>query len=152
MKQSAGILLYRIRDGVTEFLIAHPGGPIFARKDEGSWSIPKGELNPDEDPLAAAIREFGEELGPAAPELGELQRLTPVMQGSKLVHAFAGQGDFDPGELASNEFEIEWPPRSGQRARFPEIDRVRWVDPSTARAKLTPAQARLIDELVGPEP
>jgi predicted NUDIX family NTP pyrophosphohydrolase len=149
MKQSAGILLYRTRDGVTEFLIAHPGGPFFAHKDEGSWSIPKGELAPGEQPVEAAVREFREELGPGAPALGELQWLTPVLQGSKLVHAFAGQGDFDPDELASNEFELEWPPKSGQRAAFPEIDRVIWADAVLARSKLNPAQAALIDELIG---
>ena len=151
MKQSAGILLYRIRDGVTEFLIAHPGGPFFARKDEGSWSIPKGERALGETVLEAAIREFQEELGPAAPELSDLQRLTPVMQGVKLIYAFAAQGDFNPADLVSNEFEIEWPPKSGKRVSFPEIDRVEWVDAAAARVKLTAAQAQLIDEMVGTE-
>jgi predicted NUDIX family NTP pyrophosphohydrolase len=128
-------------------LIAHMGGPFWARREEGAWSIVKGEHGADEQPLAAARREFAEETGAAAPdgaaiELGEVRQA-----GGKRVRAWALEGDFDPASLRSNTFTIEWPPRSGRTGEFPEIDRVRWCDPATARRLLVSAQAQLIDEL-----
>jgi predicted NUDIX family NTP pyrophosphohydrolase len=146
-KQSAGLLLYRLKDGVTEILLGHPGGPFWARKDAGSWSIPKGEYQPDEEPLAAARREFAEETGHAAPD-GPVVGLGQVRQGSgKIVTAFAVAGDFDPAKLDPGLIEIEWPPRSGQRRAVPEIDRVAWFTLGAAQEKLLPAQRAFIDRL-----
>jgi predicted NUDIX family NTP pyrophosphohydrolase len=143
---SAGLLLYRISRGSVEVLLAHPGGPFFRNKDEGAWSIPKGEVAPDEDALAAARREFAEETGLEPP--GPFVPLTPVKQpGGKTVHAWACAGDCDPAALVSNTFTIEWPPRSGRQQEFPEIDRCEFFALNTARQKINPAQARLIDEL-----
>lgn len=145
-KQSAGLLLYRLRDGSPEVLLVHPGGPLWRNKDEGAWSIPKGELNPDEDPLSAAQREFAEETGvrPAGP----LVRLDPVRQkGGKVVHAWAVEGDADPSRLSSNTFELEWPPRSGRRQRFPEVDRAGFFTFDEAKRRLNPGQAPLLDQL-----
>jgi predicted NUDIX family NTP pyrophosphohydrolase len=145
---SAGLLLYRMRDGAPEVLLVHPGGPFWARKDEGAWSIPKGEHGPDEEPRAAAIRELTEELGTAL-ELADLKDLGEVRQrGGKLVRGFAAEGDFDPDTLNSNTFEIEWPPRSGRRQAFPEVDKAAWFDPETARAKINPAQSAFLDRLL----
>ena len=146
-KLSAGLLLYRITDGSVEVLIGHPGGPFWATKDEGAWSIPKGEIGTKEDPEAAARREFAEELGPSA-TIGPLRPLGEVVQrGGKRVVAFAGEGDFDPRKLASNSFEIEWPPRSGRIQSFPEVDRAEWYDLETARTKILPGQIDLLDRL-----
>jgi predicted NUDIX family NTP pyrophosphohydrolase len=143
---SAGLLMYRIRDGVVEVLLVHPGGPYFRNKDEGAWSIPKGEVEPDEDRLMAARREFEEETG-LAPS-GPFVALTSVRQkGGKLVDAWAFKGDCDPSTIASNTFTMEWPPRSGRQVTFPEIDRSGFFDLDTARRKINPAQASLIDEL-----
>jgi predicted NUDIX family NTP pyrophosphohydrolase len=145
--KSAGLLLYRLRGDAPEVLIAHMGGPFWARRDEGAWTIVKGEYDEREEPLAAARREFAEETGASAPQ-GEPIDLGEVKQsGGKHVRAWALEGDFDPAELRSNTFEIEWPPRSGRTAEFPEIDRVRWCDLATARRLLVGAQAPLLDEL-----
>lgn len=145
-KISAGLLMYRIQEGGLEVLLAHPGGPFFRRKDDGAWTIPKGEPEPGEDLLLAAQREFEEETGvkPAGPFLP----LTPIQQkGGKIVHAWAMAGDCDPRALRSNTFTIEWPPHSGKRQEFPEIDKIQWFDPATARKKIKAEQAALVDEL-----
>ncbi|MEZ5354044.1 MAG: NUDIX domain-containing protein [Bryobacteraceae bacterium] len=150
MKESAGLLVHRDRDGEIEVLLVHPGGPYFAKKDDGAWSIPKGEFVAPEDPGAAARREFTEETGwcASAP-------LTPLgtirMRSGKTVHAFAMAGDFDPATARSNTFEIEWPPRSGKRRAFPEIDRAAWFPLVEARRKINAAQAPLLDRLIGSE-
>lgn len=136
-----------MRDGRTEVLLAHPGGPFWARRDAGAWSIPKGEIDDGEEAYAAARREFAEELGAPPPE-GEAVELGEVrMKSGKRVMAWALEGDFDPAAAVSNTFEMEWPPRSGERAAFPEIDRVAWFDLETARAKLLPAQVPLLERL-----
>jgi predicted NUDIX family NTP pyrophosphohydrolase len=151
--RSAGILLYRRLSGGLQVLLVHPGGPIWARRDLGAWSLPKGEYEIDEDPLAAARREFAEELGSPAPD-GETLDLGEIRQKSgKLVRAWAVGGDLDPERITSNDFEIEWPPRSGRRQRFPEVDRAQWFGLADAREKINPAQAALLDRLseaVGP--
>jgi len=149
-KLSAGLLLFR-EPAAPQLLLVHPGGPFWARKDLGAWSIPKGEPDPGEELLACALREFGEELGPAAPALAEeeLIELGSIRQKSgKTVHAWAAQADFDPAALASNLFELEWPPRSGERREFPEADRAEWFDPDEARRRILPAQAPLVDRLL----
>lgn len=147
MRRSAGLLLYRLRDGRPEVLIGHMGGPFWAKKDERAWSIPKGEYGDDEEPLAAARREFEEELGRPPPD-GEALALGEVRQSSgKLVSAWAVEGDFDASEIRSNSFEMEWPPRSGRTELFPEIDRAEWADLATARRKLVKGQIPLIDAL-----
>jgi predicted NUDIX family NTP pyrophosphohydrolase len=150
MKRSAGILLYRDRGCGAELrvLLVHPGGPFWAKKDEGAWSIPKGEYDEGGDPLAVARREFEEELGRPAPagdviDLGEL-----VQPSRKRVTAFAVEGDFDPSSLRSNLFELEWPPRSGRMQSFPEVDRAAWFTPDEARAKILPGQRPFIDRLL----
>jgi predicted NUDIX family NTP pyrophosphohydrolase len=145
MKRSAGILLYHLSNGELRVLLAHPGGPLWARKDEGVWTIPKGEFE-DEDPADAARREFLEETGSAVE--GTLIPLTPIRQKSgKMVYGFACRGHLDPGTLVSNLFEMEWPPRSGKRATFPEVDRVEWMSVKKALSKINPAQRALILEL-----
>jgi predicted NUDIX family NTP pyrophosphohydrolase len=150
-RTSAGILLYRRRpvDGRLEVLLAHPGGPYFAKRDLGDWTIPKGEPDGAGESLdAAARREFAEETGteidPAAPtiELG-----TIVQKGGKVVHGWGVEGDLDPATAHSNEFEVVWPPRSGRTERFPEIDRVEWFDADEARRRIKPTQAPFIDRL-----
>lgn len=146
---SAGLLLFRASGDtpVSEVLLGHMGGPFFARKDEGAWSIPKGLLDPDEDPIAGAIREFTEELGGPPPEG------TPVPLGStrargKTITVFALAGDFDTSSIVSNEFTLEWPPRSGRMQQFPEIDRAAWFDTDTARSKLATSQRVFVDRLL----
>jgi predicted NUDIX family NTP pyrophosphohydrolase len=147
-KRSAGILLYRRRGEGVELLLVHPGGPLWARKDAGAWSIPKGEYGDGEDPLAVALREFEEETGHRLPE-GGLVALGEVRQrGGKVVSAWAAAGDIDPDTITSNTFTLEWPPRSGTRREFPEVDRAGWFDPATAREKLLAAQVELIDRLL----
>jgi predicted NUDIX family NTP pyrophosphohydrolase len=147
-RRSAGLLLYRRRDGAVELLLVHPGGPLWARRDAGAWSIPKGEVDEGEDPRAVALREFEEETGHPAPR-GELVALGEVRQrGGKLVTAWAAAGDLDPAAITSNTFTLEWPPRSGRRREFPEVDRAGWFDPATAREKLLAAQAELVDRLL----
>jgi len=144
-KISAGLLMCRLREGELEFLLVHPGGPFFQNKDAGAWTIPKGETDPGEDPLAAAKREFEEELG--FPPEGTFIALTPVQQkGGKIVHAWAFWGDCDPAHIRSNTFTIEWPPRSGQQQEFPEVDRGAFFRLAAAREKINPAQAPLLDE------
>ena len=145
--RSAGILLYRDRDGVREVLLVHPGGPFWAKRDAGAWSIPKGEYADDEDPQACALREFEEEIGtPLA--AGELVELGSVRQRSgKVVTAWAAEGDLDPAGIRSNTFELEWPPRSGCVREFPEVDRAAWFSLEAAREKLVPAQAELLSRL-----
>jgi predicted NUDIX family NTP pyrophosphohydrolase len=151
-KLSAGLLLYRgvNQDNaiVLEVLLAHMGGPLWARKDDGAWSIPKGEYEPGEDPFAAAKREFEEELGTAPPsvvyrDLGSLSQ-----PGGKLVTAWAAEADFDAAGAVSNTFELEWPPRSGQMRSFPEIDKASWFTVDVARVKLVRGQQPLIDRLI----
>lgn len=144
--RSAGILLYR-RSVVLEVLLAHPGGPFWTRKDLGAWSVPKGEVDGDEDLMAAAYREFAEELGQPVPT-GEPLALGEVTQKNrKVVYAWAVEGDLEPSEIVSNTFEMEWPPRSGKLRQVPEIDRVEWFDAVTAREKLNLAQAEFVDRL-----
>lgn len=149
-KESAGVLLFRNRLE-PEVLLIHPGGPYWSKKDLGAWSIPKGEPDPGEDKRLCALRELGEELGPAAPRLAteDLIELGSIRQkGGKLVHAWAAEGDFDPAKLESNNYEFEWPPRSGNRREFPEVDRAEWLDPDEARRRINPAQAALLDRLL----
>jgi predicted NUDIX family NTP pyrophosphohydrolase len=146
-KQSAGLLLFRERDGGFEVLLVHPGGPFWAKKDDGAWSIPKGEFTGGEDPLAAARREFVEELGAAVD--GEFISLGAVKQsGGKVVHAWAVRSDFDPVQLKSNTFSMEWPPRSGKQQVFPEVDRAEWFGLEAARAKILKGQAEFLDRLL----
>jgi predicted NUDIX family NTP pyrophosphohydrolase len=147
---SAGILLFRRGAGGLELLLAHPGGPFFARRDEGHWSIPKGEADGADDLLVVARRELEEETGHRAPAGTDapLELGTIVQKGGKVVHAWAIESDLDPAAAVSNEFEMEWPPRSGRRQRFPEIDRVAWFEPAEARRRLKPAQVPFVDRLV----
>ncbi|WP_018352446.1 NUDIX domain-containing protein [Longispora albida] len=148
MVTSAGILLYRLAEPASpELLIAHMGGPFWARKDERAWSIPKGEHAEDETPEDAARREFTEELG-CPPPTGDLVPLGVLKQPGKRITVFALEGDFDVNGAIFGEFEMEWPPRSGQVRSFPEVDRLSWVDCATARVKLTAAQAVLPDRLL----
>jgi predicted NUDIX family NTP pyrophosphohydrolase len=145
-KHSAGLLLYRRRQAVIEVFLVHPGGPFWAGKDEGAWSIPKGEYIPPEDPLAAARREFGEETGFTA--AGEFIPLAPLRQPSgKIIAAWAVAGNCDAGASRSNSFTLEWPPRSGRRQDFPEVDRAAWFPLAVAREKISPGQAGFLDEL-----
>lgn len=145
-KVSAGLMLYRRTSGGLEVLLVHPGGPFWARKDAGAWSIAKGEVGPGEDLEAAARREFGEETGFAAPT-----RLLPLgsirQKAGKVVHGFAAEGDCDPAILRSNRFDLEWPPRSGKTISVPEIDRAEWFALDAARARINPAQADFLDRL-----
>jgi len=144
---SAGILLYRRRDDQLEVLLVHPGGPFWARRDLGAWSIPKGECAADEEPLAAARREFEEELGTPPPD-GPVEALGEIRQrGGKLVRAWAVEGDLDAGAITSNTFALEWPPRSGRTIEAPEVDRAEWFRLQRAREKMIPAQAELLDRL-----
>lgn len=147
MTTSAGLIVFRERDLVLEVLLGHMGGPFWARRDEGAWSIPKGELDEGEEPLAAALREFAEELGHAPPagpwlELGEIRQ-----RAGKTVIAFAVEGEFDPAQLQPGTFEMRWPPRSGRVQAFPEVDRVAWFDLPTAKAKIVKRQVALLERL-----
>jgi len=147
-KRSAGILMYRGSPPRLELLLVHPGGPFWARKDLGAWSIPKGEYAEGEDPLAVAKREFAEELGSPPPQ-GTVLTLGELVQPSrKLITAFALEGDFDPATLTSNRFELEWPRGSGRKQSFPEVDRAAWFAPAKAREKIQPGQAPFIDRLL----
>lgn len=151
IKRSAGVLLYRQGDGgATEFLLIHPGGPFWAKKDSGAWSIPKGQIEEAEEPRACAVRELKEELGPApALDLEELIELGSIRQrAGKVVEAWAAEAEFDPASLASNTFTMEWPPRSGKQAEFPEVDRAEWFGLEAAREKILPAQAEFLDRLL----
>ena len=145
-KISAGILLYRMRQGAIEVLLVHPGGPFFRNKDEGAWSIPKGESDGDDDLLAVARREFEEETGqtPSGPFIA----LEPIKQkGGKVVHAWACPGDCDPAQITSNAFSLEWPPKSGRIQEFPEVDRAEFFGLVEAKRKTNPAQAALLEQL-----
>src|SRR5262245_18540137 len=145
-KLSAGILFYRKRGGEIEVFLVHPGGPFWAKKDDGAWSIPKGEYSEGEDPLAVAKREFHEETGSQVS--GDYLPLTPLKQPSgKVISAWAVGGDLDPASLRSNTFSMEWPPKSGKLQEFPEVDRVMWCDLTTARQKLLPGQHAFLDQL-----
>lgn len=144
--KSAGILVYRRRADTIEVLLVHPGGPFWTRRDAGAWSIPKGEYSDEEGPEAAARREFAEETGWMIE--GGLEPLGVIRQkAGKAVIAFAGKGDFDPATLKSNRFEMEWPPRSGRRASFPEIDRAGWFSLDEAREKIIEGQRPLLERL-----
>lgn len=149
-KRSAGVLLFRRSGDATEFLLVHPGGPFWAKKDAGAWTIPKGQIEEAEEPRACAIRELEEELGPAPvldPE--ELIELGSIRQrAGKVVEAWAAEAEFDPASLDSNTFTMEWPPRSGKQVEFPEVDRAEWFGPEAAREKILPAQAELLDRLL----
>jgi predicted NUDIX family NTP pyrophosphohydrolase len=146
-KRSAGLLMYRRRGGALELLLVHPGGPFWAKKDDGAWSIPKGEYDDGEAPLAVAKREFAEEVG-AVPD-GDFVDLGEVTQaGRKVVRAFALEGDFDVARLQSNTFEIEWPPKSGRKRSFPEVDRAEWFAPDEARRKILAGQRPFIERLL----
>ena len=145
-QRSAGILLYRRGEAGLQVLLGHPGGPYWARKDAGAWMVPKGALEAGEAPLDAAMREFAEEVGPVPP--GTPVPLRTVRQnGGKLVEVFALEGDFDVATLASNPFELEWPPRSGRMRSFPEMDRVEWMTMAEARARILASQEPLLDAL-----
>jgi predicted NUDIX family NTP pyrophosphohydrolase len=147
MRQSAGIVLHRTTRGRPEVLLGHMGGPIWAPRNAGAWTIPKGEYQLDEDPLAAACREFEEEIGCPVPsadfvDLGEVRQ-----SGGKIVRAWAAEGDLDPAVAVSNTFEMEWPPKSGQVQSFPELDRVEWFDLASAATKIIVAQRAFLDRL-----
>jgi predicted NUDIX family NTP pyrophosphohydrolase len=149
-KTSAGILLYRGEGVSLEVLLVHPGGPFWSKKDEGVWSIPKGELEDGEESRACALRELGEEIGSSLgltperlAELGEVR-----LKSGKRVQGWAAEGDFDPATLRSNTFAMEWPPRSGKQREFPEVDRAEWFAPEQARLKINPAQAAFLDRLL----
>lgn len=145
-KLSAGILLYRRRGPTLEVFLVHPGGPYWASKDDGAWSIPKGEYSEREDPLATARREFAEETGFHV--TGSFRPLMPLTQPSgKVVSAWAVKGDLDPATVRSNSFSLEWPPHSGKRQEFPEVDRGAWFDIPTAHMKLQPGQRGFLDQL-----
>ena len=145
-KESAGIVLYRYRDSTLEIFLVHPGGPFWKNKDHGAWSIPKGEFDTREDPLQAARREFHEETGCSVD--GSFIALRPVRQaGGKMVHAWAVEGDFEAESIRSNSFTLEWPPRSGQRKDFLEVDRAGWFSLELAREKILKGQLMLLDEL-----
>jgi predicted NUDIX family NTP pyrophosphohydrolase len=145
-KKSAGLLVYRRRNGNLEVLLVHPGGPFWAKKDEGAWSVPKGEIAEDEDPLKAAQREFFEETGFQVD--GDFIALTPVKQaGGKWVYAWAVKGDCDAESIRSNTFSMEWPPRSGNKKEFPEVDRASWFPLEAARQKILKGQLTFLEEL-----
>lgn len=148
-KTSAGILLYRGNGNSLEVLLVHPGGPFWANKDEGAWSIPKGEIEEGEESRACALRELEEEIGSSLGleperliELGEVR-----LKSGKRVHGWGAEGDFDPTTLCSNTFTMEWPPRSGKEREFPEVDRAEWFAPAQARLKINAAQAAFLDRL-----
>jgi predicted NUDIX family NTP pyrophosphohydrolase len=145
-KETAGILLYRVRQGAFEVFLVHPGGPFWMKKDAGAWSIPKGETEAEEDFLHAAKREFHEETGFSLD--GNFIALTPLKQrGGKTVHAWAVEGDVDAQSIKSNLFSMEWPPRSGKHAEFPEVDRAGWFTLEAAKEKILPGQAEFLEEL-----
>lgn len=148
MKLSAGILLFRRSAGGLEVFLAHPGGPYFAKKDEGAWGIPKGLIDPGEDPLDAALREFAEEIGIMLDPAGAIPLGSITQKGGKVVQAWAIEGNADPALVVSNTCEIEWPPRSGRRMEIPEVDRAEWFSILDARRKIKPAQEPLLDRLV----
>ncbi len=146
-KTSAGLLLYRVRGDQLEVFLVHPGGPFWAKKDAGAWSIPKGELGEGEEPLQAAIREFREETGFTVS--GDFHPLRSIRQaGGKVVHAWAVEGDCDPAELRSNTFSMIWPPKSGRMQDFPEVDRAAWFEIAEAKERILAGQVGFLDELL----
>jgi predicted NUDIX family NTP pyrophosphohydrolase len=146
-KESAGLLVYRLREDKLEVLLIHPGGPFWKRKDEGAWSLPKGEIEPGETPLDVARREFKEELGQAPPD-GEVIGLGSVRQaGGKVVQAWAAPGDLDVSNITSAAFDMEWPPKSGRQQSFPEVDRAEWFGLDVARQKILDGQRTFLDRL-----
>jgi predicted NUDIX family NTP pyrophosphohydrolase len=148
-KQSAGLLLYRKAAGGIEVFLVHPGGPFWAKKDSAAWSIPKGETEPDEDPLSAATREFAEETGLSVPQ-AELSLLGQFkVSSSKVVTAWAGEADINPKHVKSGLFEMEWPPKSGQTQEFPEVDKAAWFPLATAKVKLVKGQVQILEALAG---
>jgi len=146
-RTSAGIVLFRPRNGQLEILLAHPGGPFFTNRDAGHWTIPKGEADGDEELVAVARREFEEETGNRPPDGDPIELGSIVQKGGKVVHAWALEGDLDPATADSNTFEMVWPPGSGRLQTFPEIDRVEWFDAAEARRRIKDAQIPLIDRL-----
>lgn len=147
-KLSAGVLLYRKKDKDYEVLLGHPGGPFYWKKDNGVWSIPKGEFDEGEDPLAAAKREFEEEIG-SPPPSGDMKEVGSIrLSNGKIIYAWALEGDMDVSNVASNNFELEWPPKSGNMQKFPEIDRAGWFSLPEAAAKITKSQIPLLNRLV----
>lgn len=147
-RQSAGLLLYRLRANTVEVLIVHPGGPFWSRKDDGSWSIPKGEQPGGEDPWRTAQREFAEEIGLTAPDGPRIELGAVRQRSGKTVTVFAVSGDLDPAEARSNTFELEWPPHSGRFREFPEVDRVGWFTVAQARVKLLAGHRPFLDRLM----
>ncbi|MES2274641.1 MAG: NUDIX domain-containing protein [Bacteroidota bacterium] len=147
MKQSAGILAYRIKNKTLQVFLVHPGGPFWKSKDAGAWSVPKGEFLDDEDALLAAKREFLEETGQSIE--GDFIKLNPVkLKSGKTIHTWAMEGEVDENNIVSNTFQLEWPPKSGKMIEIPEVDKGDWFDVETAKMKISPAQAALIDELI----
>ncbi len=145
-RNSAGILLYRIKNGKLQVMLVHPGGPFWAKKDKGVWSVPKGEFNPNESAREAACREFREETGNEVS--GDFMDLSPVkLKSGKIIYAFALEHDLDTSSIVSNTFEMEWPPKSGKTQEFPEVDKGAWFEPDVAREKINPGQVPFIDEL-----
>lgn len=140
-------MLYRAQAGAVEVLLVHPGGPLWAKKDLGAWSIPKGEYDEDEDPRACALREFEEELGVAAPADVSVELGSTKQAGGKVVRAWAAEGDLDPAGVRSNTFTLEWPPRSGAVREFPEVDRAQWFDLAEASRRINPAQVVFLERL-----
>lgn len=154
-RRSAGLLLYRRRGGELEVLLAHPGGPLWAKRDAGAWSVPKGEIEAGEEPLAVARREFEEETGQPAPDRDVVSLGEARQKSGKVVTVWAAQGDLDPSTAKSNTFPLEWPPGSGNWIDVPEVDRVEWFGLDEARKRLNPAQVAFIDRLadaVGNQP
>jgi len=148
-KLSAGLLVYRVKEKAVEVFLVHPGGPFWAKKDEGAWSIPKGEYSAQEDPLEAAKREFKEETG-FDPPAGKMMELKPIKQPSgKIVSVWAVEGDFDAAKINSNMFSMVWPPKSGRQQEFPEVDRAGWFSFEEAKVKILKGQAGFIEQLIG---
>jgi predicted NUDIX family NTP pyrophosphohydrolase len=146
--RSAGLLLHRFREGSIELLVVHPGGPFWLKRDEGAWSIPKGEIGDGEEPLAVALREFEEELGTRPPVAAYIPLGSVRQAGGKLVHAWTAPGELDVATIKSNTFDLEWPPRSGKIVSFPEVDRAAWFDLVSARRQLLAGQRPFVDRLI----
>lgn len=149
MKRSAGWLLYRFKNKLPEFFLVHPGGPYWSKKDKASWSIPKGEIQENEDPIKAAIREMKEETG-ISPDISAKTfiQLSPVKQKrQKIIFAWAAEADFEPLQIKSNNFEMEWPPKSGKMLQFPEVDKAGWFKFEDAKTKIVTGQIPLLEEL-----
>lgn len=147
MKQSAGILLFREREMVLQVFLIHYGGPFWVKKDDGSWSVPKGEFTENENPMDAALREFYEETGMELKPSHIIPLNSVKQKGGKVIHCWAVEGDIDSDKIVSNEFEMEWPPKSGKKKSFPEVDRGDWFNVETAKRKINVAQVQFIDEL-----